>query len=179
MKPKKDPLTANDPIKVSPLSQSDRGWVRDVCIREWEADFVVVHNQIYRPHELDGFKAEVEGRQIGLVTYTISGEKCEVVTLNSELPGRGIGTVLMKAVEKNAIRQGCLCCWLVTTNNNTNAIRFYQAMGYEITEVHADAVAEARLLKPSIPLVDEQGIPIKDEVFLRKDLIHGEKWGIV
>jgi ribosomal protein S18 acetylase RimI-like enzyme len=59
---------------------------------------------------------------------------------------------------------------LVTTNDNVDAIRFYQRRGYRIASIDRGAVDRARSIKPSIPLIGFHGIPIRDELTLVKDL---------
>ena len=49
---------------------------------------------------------------------------CEVVTLNSLQPGRGVGTALLDAVAQAATAAGCERLWLVTTNDNLAALCF-------------------------------------------------------
>jgi hypothetical protein len=57
--------------------------------------------------------------------------------------------------------------WLVTTNDNCRALRTYRRQGFVLEEVRTDAVARARRLKPTIPELGQEGIPIKDELILR------------
>ena len=85
-------------------------------------------------------------------------------------PGRGIGSTLLEGVANEARRRGCRRLWLITTNDNLNAIRFYQRRGLRLVAVHAGAVDDARRLKPSIPLVGEDGIPIRDELEFELEL---------
>ena len=56
-----------------------------------------------------------------------------------------------------------------TGNHNLHAIRFYQRRGFRLWAVHRDTITRAREVKPLIPLF-EDGIPICDEVELRKTL---------
>jgi ribosomal protein S18 acetylase RimI-like enzyme len=59
--------------------------------------------------------------------------------------------------------------WLVTTNDNLDALRFYQRRGFRITEVRPGASDEARrALKPSMSEVGNFGIPIRDEIVLER-----------
>jgi ribosomal protein S18 acetylase RimI-like enzyme len=69
-----------------------------------------------------------------------------------------------------AARGGCRRLWLVTTNDNTAALRFYQKRGFVIAGVHRNAIVEARRLKPEIPLVGRNGIAIRDEIELEQPL---------
>jgi hypothetical protein len=58
----------------------------------------------------------------------------------------------------------------VTTNDNLGALRFYQRRGLRLVALHVGAVAESRRLKPSIPEVGHDGIPIRDELELELEL---------
>lgn len=95
--------------------------------------------------------------------------------MDSLLEKRGIGTALMDAVEREARAAGCRRLWLITTNDNTRALRFYQKLGLSLAALHRDAIAESRKLKPSIALTGEDGIPIRDEIELEKLLVNGER----
>jgi GNAT superfamily N-acetyltransferase len=153
-------------IKIRPLSTGDQEWVRQVMIDEWGAEIVVVHGEIFRPAELPGFAAELDGKLIGLLTYRIAADECEVMTLNSWHPDHGAGSALMDAARQAALQAGCRRLYLVTTNNNLHALRFYQKRGFVISAVRLNALEESRKLKPGIPLVDEDGLPIRDEIEL-------------
>jgi GNAT superfamily N-acetyltransferase len=159
------------PSRIVPLEPIDQDRVKAITIKEWSSEKVVIHGMVFYPHLLPGFKAVEEDDLTGLITYNVKDKDCEIITLNSFKQGAGIGSSLMKAVEEAAKKRGCLSCSLVTTNNNLNALGFYQKHGYCITEVRPGAVDESRKLKPSIPLVDENGIPIRDEITLKKQIV--------
>jgi DNA-3-methyladenine glycosylase I len=93
-----------------------------------------------------------------------------LVTLDALQEGRGVGSALLTAVVEQAGREGCRRLWLVTTNDNLAALRFYQRRGLRIVVVRRCAVDEARRVKPSIPLTGHDGIPIHDEVELELPL---------
>ena len=119
---------------------------------------------IYYPYLLPGFMAIQKKKKMGLLTYHIKENNCEIVTINSIRSGIGIGGVLIDAVKDNARQIGCKRLWLVTTNDNLNAQQFYQKRGFVIAAVHKNAVDKSRKLKPEIPLFGGNGIPIKDEI---------------
>ena len=104
--------------------------------------------------------------RVGLLTYEVIGDQCEVVTLDAFTQFAGVGTALMNRVIDEARTQGCRRLWLITTNDNLDAVRFYQKRGFTIAAVHVNAIAHSRTLKPSIPLIGNYGIPIRDEVEL-------------
>lgn len=56
--------------------------------------------------------------------------------------------------------------WLVTTNSNLDALRFYQRRGLHLVRVWPDAMNRSRELKPEIPMIGDFGIAIRDELEL-------------
>lgn len=160
----------NDPLQFEllPLTDTDRLWIRDFISSHWGSPEVVVHGTLYLPESLPGCKALMDGLVVGLTTWTIIGSSCEIVTLNSLRPRLGIGTALLHAAESAAHKAGCENCWLVTTNDNPEALQFYRGRGYFVTRIERGAVDAARRLKPSIPLIGENGISISDELTLTK-----------
>ena len=49
---------------------------------------------------------------------------CEIVSLDSFEERKGIGTKLVDCVLKVAEEERCRQVWLITTNDNMNALRF-------------------------------------------------------
>jgi hypothetical protein len=61
--------------------------------------------------------------------------------------------------------------WVLTTNDNVDALRFYQRRGFRLAGLNPGAVDGARAtLKPEIPVVGAHGIPLRDELVLDKRL---------
>ncbi len=151
---------------IRPLADLDRDWVCQRIQEHWGAQIVVVHGMVYHPPDLPGFLALYGGRPVALVTFHLAGDACELVSLDCDVQGIGIGTALVAAVFQAAKKAGCRRVWLVTTNDNLHALGFYQKRGFHLVAVHPEAVTEARHQKPSIPLIGENGIPIRDEIVL-------------
>jgi len=115
---------------------------------------------------LPGFIAEVDNRPVGLLTYHVEDDQCEVVSLNSLREGMWIGSSLLDAAKEAAQAAGCRRMWLITTNDNLAALGFYQKRGWRLVAIHRDALEESRRLKPEIPAVGIDGIPVRDEIEL-------------
>lgn len=110
-------------------------------------------------------------KPIGLVTFRIDEEgDCHVLTMDSLDPKKGIGTALLNAVRTAAMEAGCKRLWLVTTNDNMQALRFYQRRGFVLVALHVDSLANARRLKPQIPLIGIDNIPLRDELVLESPI---------
>ena len=92
----------------------------------WGSALQVVHQTVYRPADLPGLIAERGSRVVGLLTFQVDGSVLEVVTLNALERRAGVGTLLMEAVAAEARQRRCQEIHLTTTNDNLDAIRFYQ-----------------------------------------------------
>ncbi len=160
------------PLEVRPLTAQDSEWVRQDIVQHWGDTIVIAHGKVYHPEALPGFVAILKGDRVGLLTYSLEDENCEIVTINSAKQGMGIGTLLIQAVARVAREAGCKRLWLITTNDNLDALRFYQKRGFTLVAVHRGAVDAARQMKPGIPLMGEDQIPLHDEIELEMMLEH-------
>jgi ribosomal protein S18 acetylase RimI-like enzyme len=151
---------------IRATTAEDRDWIEAYITENWGASFVVAHGVVYYPHELPGYVAGLEGGRAGLATYHIEGEACEIVTLDSQKPGIGIGTALIEAVKEAALESGCKRLWVITTNDNLHALGFYQKRGFELVRINRNAIEASRRIKPSISRYGMDGIPIRDEIEL-------------
>ncbi|MFH1372843.1 MAG: GNAT family N-acetyltransferase [bacterium] len=151
-------------FEIRPVTDDDKEWVLKV-VRGWGADFIVTRGRKVYPTEIEGFLAVDESAErIGLATFEIIGDQCEVVTLDAFRKFSGVGTALMEKVRQVAGERGCRRLWLITTNDNLDAVRFYQRRGMTIAAVHVNAIAESRRIKLSIPQIGQHGIPLRDEI---------------
>jgi GNAT superfamily N-acetyltransferase len=157
-------------ISIDPVTDDDRAWVTDLLRTHWGSAAIVTRGTVHRADQLPGFVARQDGRRAGLATYTVTGDEVELVTLNSLVPNIGIGTQLVNAVINVATERSCTRLWLITTNDNTPAQRFYARRGFSIVAVHRDAITTSRRLKPEIPETGINGIPVRDEIELQRPL---------
>lgn len=117
--------------------------------------------------DLPGFVAEDDGEWLGYAAFEIVVDALEIACLESITPGVGVGGALLAACTGVAVERQLRRLWLVTTNDNTAALRFYQRHGLRLVALHRDAVNRARRdLKPEIPPVGAEGISIRDEIEL-------------
>jgi isopentenyldiphosphate isomerase len=166
-------VTGNQPLDdflIRSIQASDRNWTATFVKSHWGSDIVVGKGGISRPAELDGFGAFKGRNPVGLLTYRIEGSECEIVTIDTTAEGKGIGTALINAVKERAKAKGCRRLWLITTNDNLNALGFYQKRGFRLIALHPNAVEASRKLKPEISSRAANGIPIRDELELELDL---------
>jgi GNAT superfamily N-acetyltransferase len=131
----------------------------------WGGDTVVSRGSVWHPQDVNSIVAtQGESYIAGLLTWFRHADDVEIVSLDSFAENNGVGTALLEAMAERARRDGVRRLWLVTTNDNIRAIRFYQKRGWDMCAVHRDAVAAARKIKPQIPLLGEDGIAIRHEI---------------
>ena len=155
------------------LTQDDLPRLRQFWIEHWGGEEMISRGTIYRPEQLEGFVVEDGEEWVGLLTFVLKADECEVMSLDSLREGQGIGSKLIDQITDEARTQGCKRLFLITTNDNLNALGFYQKRGFEIVAIHRGAVNESRKRKPSIPLVGYNNIPLRDEIELEMPLRGG------
>ena len=133
-------------------------------VKRWGSDVLISRGKPHKAHDLDGVLVYDDGKIIGLGLYYIKNKECELVLLETLSQGKGIGTEIIEKVIKIAKESKCNRIWLVTTNSNINAIKFYQKRGFNISNIYLNAMDEARKIKPEIPEIADNGIKIKDEI---------------
>ncbi len=155
---------------IRPIEKTDRNWIAQFLDNHWGSTRVVSRGQVYLAHLLPGFIAEMDDEKVGLITYRLDEKGCEIITINSTREGEGIGTALIEAVKQAASEEGVQRLWLITTNDNMKALRFYQKRGFSLIAVYPRALDESRKVKPEIPLFGYDGIPLRDELELEMKL---------
>jgi GNAT superfamily N-acetyltransferase len=132
---------------------------------------VARRGELCEPMRHPALIAASEDGLAGVLTYILEADTCEILTLHTARQWQGTGTRLVSAVRELAIDAGCRLLRLTTTNDNVEALRFYQRRGFHLSALHVDAVTTAReALKPEIPLVGNHQIPIRDELELTMPL---------
>jgi ribosomal protein S18 acetylase RimI-like enzyme len=158
-------------IEIRPASDADPEALREFVVEAWGAESVVAHEEQMYPMRHSGFVALRDGEIVGHVTYRGDGNRCEITTIQATPRRTGVGSMLMDAVLQAARDEGYRIVWLTTTNDNLDALRFYQRRGFQLVRVRPGAVDRARTtLKPEIPEIGMYGIRIRDELDLDLDL---------
>ena len=142
----------------------NRALVTDFLIAHWYTTKMVIRGQEIDMTKADGFYIWEDGRIIGLITYFTNKETMEITSLDSLRENQGIGTLLLQTVIEEAKKRGCTRIVLITTNDNINALRFYQKRGFDMAHLYRNALEISRKLKPEIPLTGADSIPLKHEI---------------
>jgi len=155
---------SSNELLISEIKPEDKHLLASFISNNWGSSMSVSKGKTYNTTELPGFKCKNIKQIIGLVTYNISGDDCEIVTLDSKTNNIGLGTRLVDKVIEKAKLNGCKRIWLITTNDNIKAIRFYQKRGFEWIGFYKDSILDSIKLKPEIPEFGYDNIPIKHEI---------------
>jgi GNAT superfamily N-acetyltransferase len=157
---------------IRPTGPADEAWVAAWMREHWGDEVMALRGELLRPAECPGFVAQSGDEMVGLATYFfVDATTCELLSLDSLRSGQGIGGALIDAVADVARAAGRTRLRLITTNDNLHALGFYQRRGFRIVGVNPGAVDQARAtIKPAIPQVAENGIPISDEIELAIEL---------
>jgi len=158
-------------MKVRPREAADQAAAEAFLTRHYSLRAARL-GELVHPLDHPALVAETaDGQLLGMLTYVPGRDwqQCEILTLHADEQWRGAGTALVEAAARLARRQGCARLWVITTNDNVDALRFYQRRGFCLVRVHRGAVDRSRAsLKPEIPAVGAYGIPLRDEIELER-----------
>jgi N-acetylglutamate synthase-like GNAT family acetyltransferase len=152
---------------IRPINNSDKEWITGLLKEWWAGPKIVTRGKVHMADEYPGFIATKDRQRVGLITYRIDDNECEIASMNSLAEGIGIGSALVEAVKNVAIAQKCERLWLITTNDNIKALKWWKKRRFRQVVTYLNSVEQSRLLKPEIPLTGNDGIPIRDEIELQ------------
>lgn len=151
-------------IKIRRVDESLRQAVSEIWMHNWGSDLMVTRGKAYNILDHPGYIAIEDEHIIGLIIFRMEDQACEILSLDSLVENKGVGGRLLEEVVRISRDAGCKRVWLITSNDNTRAMRFYQKRGYEFKAIYLNAIEDARKIKPEIPLFGYDNIPIKHEI---------------
>lgn len=157
-------------MKIVSIDEFSRNAIMNFIIKSWKSDIIVVKGKVHNMSKLSGYVAIENNEIVGLITYCIENNECEIVSLDSINENNGIGSNLIDKVYDMAVDKKLQRIWLITTNDNIRALKFYQRRGFNMKKIYINAVNDARKIKPNIPLIGYYDIPILHEIEFEKEL---------
>lgn len=146
------------------ISSENRHLINDFISTHWYSTDIVVRGELVDMTSIAGFAMIEKENIIGLITYRIIDRECEIMSIDSLKEKQGIGSLLIQKIKEVAINQKCTKLKLITTNDNIDAIYFYQRRGFDMVTFYYDSIKASRILKPSIPELGYHNIPLKHEI---------------
>lgn len=156
--------------RIIPITEETREQANVFLREQWYSTEMVIRGEVIDLAGKPGFLWMEDREPLGLVTCEIREDECEILSLDSLSEGRGIGSALIRRVLELAREAGCRRVRLITTNDNLHALGFYQRRGFHLCALYPDALRETRRLKPAVPEIGENGIPLRDEIELEYPL---------
>ena len=153
-------------MNIQQIDQFNRGRIDEFILQQWFSMQMVVRGESIDLSTVAGYYAVEGDGIIGLITYRITDNEMEILSLDSIHENKGIGTELLNKAIFRAVEMGCAKITLITTNDNLLALRFYQKRGFDMVRLYCNALEQSRKIKPEIPLFGNNGIPIKHEIEL-------------
>lgn len=157
-------------MNIRAISVENRNQINEFIVSHWLSTDMVVRGKVVDMTKIDGFVIYDKQLIVGLITYRIKNEECEIMSVDSLKKNQGIGTALVNKVIEEAVKKKCKKVKLITTNDNINAMLFYQKRGFDMVNIYRNALDVSRKLKPSIPLLGDFNIPLKHEIEFEMDL---------
>ncbi len=146
------------------INAENRQQVNEFIRSSWFSTDIIIRGEVVDTTVLEGIAVYDKEELLGLLTFRIKDKELEIVSLDSIQENQGIGSALMNRIKEEAVKRNCNKIKLITTNDNLNALMFYQKRGYDMVQVYPNALDLSRRLKPTIPLTGNYGIPLKHEI---------------
>jgi DNA-3-methyladenine glycosylase I len=162
------PATSSQ-IAVRTLTADDLDWAIDAIESALGGQFQARRDELIDVLDDAGLVALRSGAPVGLLTWRPDGPgRIEISALLALVLRVGVGTALIRALVEQAVASDAREIRVTTTNDNLAGLAFYQRNGFHLVELRAGAVDEARRrLKPSIPELGLDGLPLRDELELK------------
>ncbi len=113
-----------------------------------------------------------DGARAGFAVHA-KGSQVELLAIRALIPGQGVGTALVEDLVAIAKDEGARSIAVETTNDNLDALRFYQRRGFHLTDCRIGGFADVRRLKGldrDVPYLGVGGVEIRDIFRLERRL---------
>ncbi|ALN93139.1 GNAT family N-acetyltransferase [Lysobacter gummosus] len=160
------------------IEAADRHAIGRFLTRRWGTATIMLDARAIDAAALPGFIACAAGPDqsgdddgiAGLATLLDDDIQTEIVTLDAVSPGAGLGTALIELAAQRARALGLQRLLTRTTNDNLDALRFYQRRGFRLYRLTPGAIDREREADPAIARIGRHGIPLRDEITLIRPL---------
>ena len=121
-------------MEIKIADKEEKQVVKELFIKEWHSDLMVSRGYSHYVDNLDAIIVKKEGELVGLLTYHFTNDEIELVSLDSFDGGKGIGTKLLDFAIHYFKTLAPKRIWLITSNDNCHAMRFYQKRGWKMVK---------------------------------------------
>jgi ribosomal protein S18 acetylase RimI-like enzyme len=149
---------------------TDHELIREHLLAAFTVDHLLVMGRPYPIRELTVTGAYLDDALVGLAFWTIKGQAALLAAVISLARHRGVARALVDEVAAQARAEGAKRLRAMTTNDNLEALRFYQLYGFRLTALFVNAIDMLRALHPSLAREGMNGIARRDSLELEMDL---------
>lgn len=169
-------------LVLRPIEPRDRAVQRDLFTKHFGGTLISSRTEWIETLELPGIVCELSSprgnapRIAGIACHTppAAHQECELVALACAIEGIGAGSKLLEACVQRARASGASRIFLTTSNDNVDALRFYQLRGWKLAKLYPGALEAARRAKPEIPLCGPSGVEIRDDLELEVRMFNSQ-----
>lgn len=147
-------------LRIEPAGADDGAWIARESA-EIGGPVVVSDGALHDLRRYPGFVAWRDGGRAGFLIHRSDAEALEILALRALRRREGIGSALLAAAERVAAEAAVPTLTLCTTNDNQEALRFYQRRGFA-------TVLRLKGFDPARVFEGRHGIPIRDVIVLAK-----------
>lgn len=140
--------------------------VGELINRAGNGAFLVIRGIVYEARSLRAVVAERDGEVVGYAPYSLAGNIAFVTVMGNFFADEEVTRALIGAVEALCRRAGRPFLRAVTSNDAIELLGLLQQLGYRIVAIWPNAMNLVRELKPRLPAVAVNGVPILDEIEL-------------
>jgi N-acetylglutamate synthase-like GNAT family acetyltransferase len=159
-----------DVVRIQPSQDYDAA--RELIVKTWGDDALIIYGRPHRTADMQLLSAvNVNGEMLGTAFYKVNNTMVLLGAIVVNGPThRGVATRLFEAVVEETRKAGMKKIRACTSNDNFDAMRFYQKRGMRFLSLFPGAVDAFRAMRPGLRRVGHHGIPVRDMIELDLDL---------
>jgi ribosomal protein S18 acetylase RimI-like enzyme len=148
----------------------DHATVSEQLVAVFSVDHMMIMGKPYPISELTVLGAYLDDELVGMGLWTMKGNLALLAAVVSLTRRQGVARALLDEIVARAKAQKARRLRSVTTNDNVDALKFYQLYGFKLTTLFVNALDMLRVLHPSLSLIGMNGIARRDVLELEMDL---------
>lgn len=155
-------------VVIEPMTDLEA--LRALLRRRW-GETLMMFGRSWKLGDYDAYVArDAKGAILGLVTTVLQKSTRLALTLDNFSEQPGVGRMLLDFVMAMGREEGARSLRVLTTNDNTPALRYFQKRGFKIVAFYPGAIAVYRSVAETLPEIGVDGIPVRDAIELEIDL---------
>jgi ribosomal protein S18 acetylase RimI-like enzyme len=152
-------------LKIQHLE--DKNILARFLTQKWGHDGVVVMGKVWTSKDLNVISAYDDKDQLlAIAGWVIKGDTLLLASIDSIFERNGVASVLIDAIIAHARSPSAKRVRAVVTNDNFEAMRFYQRRDFRFTALYVNAADAYRAIFQDTPKTGYYGISIRDTLEL-------------